>query len=716
MIKRVQMIDILFILSAIILTALVYGRALDNPLFFDSTALIQNPITEVSFASIKQPRWLSQLSFIHANFTNTTTIAIHQAFNLVLHTFNVILLYLFSQQFIILFAETKHNSKTKIMCAAASLLYLISATQTYAVGYLVQRSILMAVFFFLLAMTVFLQSSPKHNPFKLSLVLLLFYAAMASKEHVAVLAPFFLVIELHRCKRMNIKFLSLKNKAMPVFFVFLSIVTCFTIFNHQDIAFRAYEAHAKPYLEVLTTGHSAASLILLNFINQATLFFRYVYLFLFPITSAMSIDFHLHFPTSVVEWPDLFFALLFAGLPCILFFFYKHKPAKFEVVWLAVIGLYLAFSTELSVVRLIESFVIYRSYLWMIFLVPILAVLFHSLPKKIALPCISLLLLWQIQGSINRLQTFESLDAVWDDAIQKLDHSAPGAYRSLNSYGMSIASKGDFQKALPYIEESIARNPHYPLSYYNKAYCHQSLEQYEKAIQSYKTAISLDPNYADAYNNLGIIYIQLNRTELALTTLLSADQIKSNNVKTKNNLGALYDRLGQTEKAIQYYEQALNIDNNDPLTLNNLGLAQLKSNNAEKAMVTLKQALELKPDLTEAKINLGLACQKANQLSCAQQQFQEILNDQENNTKVLFFLANIQSLQKNYSAAKMNYQKLLQLEPKNIDAHYNLGILYMNTKEISLALEQFKKCHDLDPEDQNCIQAMTVLTNQPHPL
>lgn len=700
----------LFFLSTLLTTLLLYHSSFDNALFFDSTSLTADFGRTIQMSSLFQMRWLSHITFRGFDPENSSLMMFHHIINVLIHALNTLLVFIFTRKLI------KVDSNPFLAaCVFASTLFLVAASQTYAVAYLIQRSILMATLCILTSLIFFVRVIEHQRTIDYLMAALFYYFGCISKEHVAVIAFFYPLLHYFLAKQKS-DFRTHSPLIWIFFYALVALIFGMVLHHHEITPFTAYESHAQAYLDDLQNQSQGTPWMLLNFINQSTMLFRYLFLFLFPLTHWMSIDLHFAFPTRFFSFPHALSGgcvVLLAAL-ALIFHFQKSKTSK--TFALCLFGLFISFTTEFSVVRITEPFVIYRSYFWMIFVVPILTLgterLFVKIHPAVMGSVLVLFLIWHAQGTLNRLQTFDALKPLWQDTLAKLDRTAPGSYRSLNSFGMALASEGNYTEALKYIDESIARNPHYAISYYNKAYCHQFLNQPELALSNYRKTLSLNPNYADAHINMGAILIEQQQPDEALKHLQIADSMDSNNFKTKNNLGALFDRMNKPENAIGYYKMALVLKPNDAASLNNLGLALLKIGKADEALTHLRKAHEINPTLLQAHFNLGLACQKTGDSACARTIFNEILTTHPHDTNTLLQLANVLALENQFDDAITKLNQVLSHDANNTNAHYNLGVLYARQQDFTRAEQYFLSCLKITPSDQNCIQALELLRRQ----
>ncbi|MEO8024944.1 MAG: tetratricopeptide repeat protein, partial [Bryobacteraceae bacterium] len=165
----------------------VYGPALNGPFLFDDRYL---PFLSPDAPARPFLHWIGggrsllMLSF-WANFRVGGTEAFgYHAVNVLLHFFNAIFVWLIVRKLL----EGVEAARATILAVFAGLLFLLHPVQTESVAYVASRSEALSVFFAYAALTVFLYRTRVEATFQVAAaVLLLFGAAVLTKEHTAVL-------------------------------------------------------------------------------------------------------------------------------------------------------------------------------------------------------------------------------------------------------------------------------------------------------------------------------------------------------------------------------------------------------------------------------------------------------------------------------------------------------------------------------------------------
>jgi len=178
---------------------------------------------------------------------------------------------------------------------------------------------------------------------------------------------------------------------------------------------------------------------------------------------------------------------------------------------------------ELLVVRFQEPFVLYRSYFWAPGLAVIIGCVFHSAHGRMW-TIVSIIALgscaWQAH---DRLRTFSSGLAVWEDAAKKLPASGvPGGYRTLYEVGREYLYAGRPGDALAATDKCMSLYPKTYDCYFGRAATHVELGEYEAALPYIASSIRLKPEYGLLHRVLGFALENLGCRDQARTEYRTA--------------------------------------------------------------------------------------------------------------------------------------------------------------------------------------------------
>jgi tetratricopeptide (TPR) repeat protein len=130
--------------------------------------------------------------------------------------------------------------------------------------------------------------------------------------------------------------------------------------------------------------------------------------------------------------------------------------------------------------------------------------------------------------------------------------------------------------------------------------------QFDKAIKLLEESIQIAPTMYQAHNNLGLLYERVKRYDDAEKEYKTAHQLVAKAAQPLINLGSLYIREAEEQKgeageavgklldqALDALEQAVSLNPRSAIAYYYLGSANYKSNFFEEAEAALKKAVDL---------------------------------------------------------------------------------------------------------------------------
>ena len=413
---RRSIADFLPPLLVLLAVIALYGPAIDAPLIFDDITFFGDNYASAYGASFQflSSRFWSSFSLAFQRIIFGDNVAQFRAVNIALHLLTGGALYLFLRTLLASrLSSVTHDEQCsrsrQLAIWLAVLLFLIHPIAVYGVAYLVQRSIVMATLFTLLMWWAHLRGLESGKPAWFLWSVLFCYLALFSKEH-SVMAPVVAVLLTFDFPR------SIWQRRLPIlaFLAYFTLAVTVTLQNKYAVA-TAYQ----PWLEQGLIKTSTDHLYLASVLTQTGLFFKYVFLWLVPVTTWMSIDISeplrdIHALSSWL-WGVLFVVYCSIGFWLVL---RKGRPG---LLGFALLAPAILFATEFSTIRVTESFVLYRSYLWAPPLFILLPLLVERFDRRVWLTC------GLLAGGIlfflasERLHTLSSPIALWSDVIRLAD-------------------------------------------------------------------------------------------------------------------------------------------------------------------------------------------------------------------------------------------------------------------------------------------------------
>jgi len=504
---------------------LLYGGFLRNPIVFDDFNFFSNPShPEYLTISNLELRWLSYGTLEWTRiWLSGADIVWFRIENMLIHAATAVMLFMWLQKLFAMAlpeeAGIAGNEKTvrlHWLALSAALIFALHPAAVYAAAYLIQRSILMATFFTLLMWFLFLRGVEKDSQLSLAASAFAFLLAELSKEH-AIMAPAAVIPMLYLIRKPSRQ---LAKQVLPAFLLY-GAVGLYVLYQikSRNIIGQAYEPRGDEMLASLA-GHDAAFdprlAYPLSVLTQTLLFFKYLWIWIMPSPTWMSVDMFEEFAPRLTSLPYLlgfagFIAYLLLALRLLL------RRGRAGLVGFAMLCPWLLFATELATVRIQESFVLYRSYLWMPGLFAAFPFLFEKVAAKRAAALFFGLLLCIVPIAWGRLQTFSSPLLLWNDAARLIEGKdlRPGVDRIYHNRGLQFALLGYDDEALRDLTKAVSLNPRQILAFNDRAATYMKRGEYAAAIADYDKAIALNPAYARAYSSRAFCYEKLNNIKAA---------------------------------------------------------------------------------------------------------------------------------------------------------------------------------------------------------
>ncbi len=238
---------------------------------------------------------------------------------------------------------------------------------------------------------------------------------------------------------------------------------------------------------------------------------------------------------------------------------------------------------------------------------------------------------------INICNCFAALNQL-DKAEKFVQEQANRGFEDPQFYyvlGTLFALRGNYDKALPYFEECLKKNP-------NSASAHNAIaaiclnrNELGCAEEHLKTAQELNPTLLNLRYNLAQLYEKQNRLEEAMEFYRQEIADSPSHFKALFNLARLYRLQHREEEELETLKLALEADPNFPLTYFYIARIYLRSGqNYQQAIELTKKGLELKPDRENKPLGYFLLADLYNRIGDYRkseeyaQQGQQLLNSQ----------------------------------------------------------------------------------------
>ena len=577
MFSKARYSQLLPVILPIALGIVVYINALSNGFVFDDmdTIVHNEHIKDLSknfpaffnldYFKIAQAevsyRPIATLSYflIYALF-NLNPLAFHLT-SLLLHSFNVIWVY-------VLVNYIQNNKKSSLI---AALVFACHPVLTETVNCISYNEDLLATFFYLLALVLYIKATAKENSSDLPIYffsLVSFLVALLSKEMAITLPAIIFLYDftLRQTAKTNgfIKQTLATIDRQKFYYIGFALVAIF----YLALRFKILVNPAGSF------SHSRAGLF------ERILFlpdhlFDYIKLVLFPLN--LNAEYSFAYPDRFLEFSNIFSFIVIIGITVGSFFIYKNSKGIFFGIWWFII-------TLLPVSNLIEIHnPIAERYLYLplVGFCIVISILINAVPRRSALTksknpallkysiLIGLLIFYSLV-TVTRNPVWKDNFSVWANTVEKSPDN-PIVHGGL---GLAYQQRGFLDEAIEEFTTAIELGPNMAKSHYNLGRVYQEKGLFENAIDAYKKAVELNPGYTDAYFNLANIYMRLQLRKDAVYAYRKVIELDPADLEAYNNLGVAYAMQGEIDRAVGLWQKVLEIDPDNQNAKNNISKAK----------------------------------------------------------------------------------------------------------------------------------------------
>ncbi len=532
-------------------------------------------------------RFISFLSFaLNYRFWGLNVIAYHIT-NLAIHIACAFLVFWFIRLIFstpLMKDDAKPDRSSVFIALLASLIFLTHPIQTESVVYIFQRTGLLAGFFYLFCLCLYLKYriSTQKRPSLYICSLVMALLAMFSKENTVTLPLMIILCEFYffkTDKRIEWKY------ALP-FLVILPIIPILLFFTKSAIS-----SDIEKLVAPSTYSHSE----LYYFLTQFRVMLTYIRLSFIPINQNLDYDYPL--TKTLFDLPSLVsLFVLIAIVIAAVKLFKRYKLISFSIFWF-----FLTILPESSLIH-VKKDIIFEHWLYLpifgygLFLVSIAYYLFG---KNFFKSIVSILL--AIAACYSILTYNRNL--VWRDELTLINDTIRKSPQKARPYGIrgnAYVLLGDIDKAISDYNRAIEINPNFTEVYSNRGNIYFNLGNFKEAISDYNKAIEIDSKFYPAYTNRGNIYFNLGNFKEAISNYNKAIELNPSSVLSYDNRGQAYYSLGNFNQAVSDFSKAIEIEPKYIPAYNNLGLAYFDKGDFDKAISEFNKAIEINPEYANA--------------------------------------------------------------------------------------------------------------------
>jgi len=564
---------------------LLHAGTLRYPLVFDDGQVL-NPATleqVAGFCSRPGGRCLSIASFWLTELAVGFDPLWFRLGNVLLHGLAALACFLFFDGLFAAAQGGRENGRLLAFCGAA--LFAAHPLTVYGVTYLVQRSMVLATLFSLLALAAFVRALVEGRQRWLWLALLLYGAALMSKEHAILLPAVAAAIAVLLQRRPPGP--RAAHAAALALVVVAGLLIAYRLSSYIGTAASEYYVR-----ELAQSGRITDPLAayLGSVVTQACLFFKYLLLWLLPWPGWMSVDLRQPLAEGPFAWPFVlgvpaFLAWGAAGAVLLL------RRGAAGLLGLAMLFPWLLYFTEFVGARIQEPFVLYRSYLWMAGLPLALPFIARRLQPRQAALASAILVIALAGATRERVATFSSDLALWDDVVAKnTDLTRIFVDRGYVNRSAALLRAGRLEDAMRDVEMTLKINPRNTQGWLNRGTILSRRGDQQAALADFDRAIALDAGFAEGHAERCAALMLLERAGEARVSCEFALRIAPALPKALINRAVLNARAGNMPEAIADLDRALKSEPGSAIARYNRGLALRASGRAAESASDLAAA------------------------------------------------------------------------------------------------------------------------------
>ena len=486
---------------------------------------------------------------------------------------------------ILVFILCRKILKNELKAVVVALIFALHPTQIETVAWIAERKNVMATFFFLSSLILYIQFLiTKKNRF-IFFTFLLYFMALLCKPSVIVL-PLVLFILDYFYNEPILK----KNIFQKIPFIILAIAFGIVTYITQQSGKFINESHAYPISERI--GYAGYAIT------------QYLSKLFFPVNLSVIYPYPTNKTISVIFG---YIALIILGI--VVYKLYKAKKNTvlfgllFFIINLLLVLQFIPFGEVLTADRYL--------YIPIIGISITLISLFSFKEKQLKIISITLLLVF---GSLSflRSKVWQNSISLFNDTYKKQPHS----FVVLNSLGAEYMLAKNYSMANKYLNMAINENTNYYKGYYNRGLLYAQTNRFDKALADFNRAIELK-KYPKAYVARANVYYALKDFPKALADAEEVLKTEPLNAKANYVLATCYDDLNQLDKALIYYNKAITAYTEEPLYFMRRGILYGKQQNFSACLVDLNTCTTINPNFAEAYYWKGVAKVNLKQNPCA---------------------------------------------------------------------------------------------------
>jgi Flp pilus assembly protein TadD len=529
--------------GAVILAFILYAPSLNGDFVFDDRTL---PFFYKDAATLPFRAWLGTRPLLMASYylnyhANALDPFAYHAVNVLMHAICSVLIF-YAVRRILEWAGTPARERFGAAFFAAGL-FLVHPIQTEAVSYIASRSETLSVLFFLAAFNVFLYRGKQAVTARVAAaILLLYFAAITSKEHTAVLPAVLLLTDFYWNPGFRFDGIRRNWKLYVPICIGGVLGVAYILSRIGKGSNAGFSFEGFTWYQYLFTEFRA--------------FFVYVRLLIAPFGQSADYD----FPVShtLFQHGAIIYGIALIALAVLAFIYRKRFPVASYGFFLTLILL----APTSSFIPIRDPLAERRLYLPFIGIVLIVAEWTRRARWRQSewLGACGILLVFAA-FSYQRNCVWVDMQSLWADAYAQNPRNVRAAMGLADGYVM----KGQCAEALPYFQKAAGLQRDYQ-NVYNLASVYDCLNQAAPAMAAYQGALQIQQK-SEAWVHIGILDLKTGKFDDAAQAFDRAEQIDGSYLNTFIYRGIMYLAQSRFDDAAVQFKTVLGVEPANQLAL-----------------------------------------------------------------------------------------------------------------------------------------------------
>src|SRR4029079_3458972 len=141
-----------------------------------------------------------------------------------------------------------------------------------------------------------------------------------------------------------------------------------------------------------------------------------------------------------------------------------------------------------------------------------------------------------------------------------LDPLSPYVALAYGLRGAAYRRKGDLDRALADLSQSLDDDPNQVRVYVNRGIVYSDKGYFDRAIADFTKAMEVDSQFAESYVNRCVAYLDKGNRDAAIADCDKAIAINPNDAVAYNDRGAAHEKKGDLDQALADYTRAVELD------------------------------------------------------------------------------------------------------------------------------------------------------------